>query len=125
VALRKSTRIWLLVFGVSCVVAIVLGVTKTDTGCGRALAVAVAIVAAFVLIVRGLVTAFRAVVRKLTLRLAFSYFLIGIVPIPLLMLLLFAGAYLVAHQIVATRVQREVAGAGRELAASPASLKLP
>ena len=124
-ALRKSTRVWLIVFGVSCVAAIVLGATQADTGCGRALAVAIAITAALVLLVRGFVTAFRAVVRKLTLRLAFSYFLIGIVPIPLLILLLFAGAYLVAHQIVATRVQREVAGAGRELAASPPSGKLP
>jgi serine phosphatase RsbU (regulator of sigma subunit) len=125
VALRKSTRIWLVVFGVSCVVAIVLGATQSDSGCARILAINVAIAALLVLLVRGLVTAFRAVVRKLTLRLAFSYFLIGIVPIPLLMLLLFAGAYLVAHQIVATRVQREIAGAGRELAASPGSGKLP
>jgi serine phosphatase RsbU (regulator of sigma subunit) len=110
---------------VSCVVAIVLGATQTDTGCARVIAINVAIMAALVLLVRGLVQAFRSIVRKLTLRLAFSYFLIGIVPIPLLLLLLFAGAYLVAHQFVATRVQREVAGAGRELAASAASAKLP
>lgn len=114
-----------MVFGVSCVAAIVLGATQSDSGCARIIAINLAIAAALVLLVRGFVKAFRAVVRKLTLRLAFSYFLIGIVPIPLLVLLLFAGAYLVAHQIVATRVQREIAGAGRELAASAGSGKLP
>jgi serine phosphatase RsbU (regulator of sigma subunit) len=125
VALRKSTRIWLLLFVVSCVAAIVLGATQTETGCARIIAINLAIVAGLVLLVRGLVLAFRAIIRKLTLRLAFSYFLIGIVPIPLLMLLLFAGAYLVAHQIVATRVQREIAGVGREMAASPERGNLP
>ena len=124
-ALRKSTRIWLLLFVVSCAAAIVLGATQTETGCARLIAVNLAIMAGLVLLVRGLVLAFRAIVRKLTLRLAFSYFLIGIVPIPLLMLLLFAGAYLVAHQIVATRVQREIAGVGREMAASPERGNLP
>jgi serine phosphatase RsbU (regulator of sigma subunit) len=125
VALRKSTRIWLLVFGISCAVAFVLAATKAGSGCVRVLAIGVAIVAGLVLFVRGFVLAFRAVVRKLTLRLAFSYFLIGIVPIPLLMLLLFAGTYIVALQIVATRVQREIAGVGRELAASPDRGNLP
>jgi serine phosphatase RsbU (regulator of sigma subunit) len=110
---------------VSCVAAIVLGATQAETGCARLIAINLAIMSALVLLARGLVRAFRAIVRKLTLRLAFSYFLIGIVPIPLLMLLLFAGAYLVAHQIVATRVQREIAGVGREIAASPERENLP
>jgi serine phosphatase RsbU (regulator of sigma subunit) len=64
----------------------------------------VAWTAALVLLFRAGISAFRAVVRRLTLRLAFSYFLIGIVPIPLIACFLFVGAYLVALQMIATRV---------------------
>jgi len=53
----------------------------------------------------------------LTLRLAFSYFLIGVVPIPLLAMLAFTVAYVLAHQFMATRVRREVTAVAQEMAA--------
>lgn len=118
---------WLIIGGASLAAAIVLSFVShsESVGCAQAIAVATVCVCLLALLIRGLVLAFRAIVRRLTLRLAFSYFLIGIVPIPLLAALLFAGAYLVANQIVATRVQREIAGAARELAASPDQGSLP
>src|SRR6202022_3597838 len=91
-------------------------------GCIGGLVVAVAVCSALVLVNFGLVAAFRAIVRRLTLRLAFSYFFIGLVPIPLPGALLFFCGYLVAHQIVATRVRREVVALAREAVASGESL---
>ncbi len=118
-AFRKSTRNWLILFAVSLAAAIVLGqLGESGSGCARIVAINLACAAGLVLLFRFVVLAFRAIVRKLTLRLAFSYFLIGIVPIPLLGALLFAGAYLVAHQIVATRVHGEALAASREAVAS-------
>jgi serine phosphatase RsbU (regulator of sigma subunit) len=119
VKLRKSTRIWLLVFGISLVAAVVLHEIRGDAGCVAPLATAVAIVCGIVLLGIGTVALVRAATRRLALRLALSYFLIGIVPIPLLALLLFAGSYVVAHQIVATRVRREVDIAAFEASQSP------
>src|SRR5262245_20329127 len=55
---------------------------------------------------------FRIVVRRTALRLAFSYFLIGVVPIPLLAALLFLASYIVAHQYMANRMRREVTAVG-------------
>ena len=119
VALRKSTRNWLILFTISFVAAILAAqATDSGSGCARMIAISLAWMAGLVLLFRGVVITFRAIVRKLTLRLVFSYFLIGIVPIPLLAALLFSGAYLVAHQIVATRVHREALAAAREAAAS-------
>ena len=63
---------------------------------------------ATVLAWRALVWAFRLVIHRLTLRLAFSYFLIGIVPIPLLAALLAAVGFLLAHEFIATRLRNEV-----------------
>ena len=121
-ALRKSTRIWLVLFVASLVAAIALAPAgSSDSGCARIVAVNLAVASGLVLLFRGVVALFRQIIRKLTLRLAFSYFLIGIVPIPLLLLLLFSGAYLVAHQIVATGVHRALVAAGREAAASSAN----
>src|SRR5262245_25833079 len=55
---------------------------------------------------------FRIVVRRTALRLAFSYFLIGVVPIPLVAALLFLASYIVAHQFMANRIRREVSAVG-------------
>jgi serine phosphatase RsbU (regulator of sigma subunit) len=90
----------------------------STTSCFGVFSILLACLSALVLSVSFLASAFRAVVRRLTLRLAFSYFLIGIVPIPLLAAILFTGAYLVAHQIVATRVYGQVGALAREEAAS-------
>jgi serine phosphatase RsbU (regulator of sigma subunit) len=69
-----------------------------------------------------MVAAFRLIRRRLTLRLAFSYFLIGIVPIPLLAALFSVFGYLLCHQIIATRLRNEVATLAELAHASDASL---
>lgn len=115
--LKKSTRIWIAVFAVSVVATATVRAVKGDLGCFGVLTAVAAFVSGVVLLVLGIAAAFRATVRRLTLRLAFSYFLIGIVPIPLLAMLLLCAAYIVAHQVVATRVRREVTAVTRDLVA--------
>ncbi len=115
--LKKSTKVWLILFVSSAFVAAVSHAVPWKLGCLSILGVVVALFSGMVLLAIGIAAAFRAVVRRLTLRLAFSYFLIGVVPIPLLCMLLFTGAYLVAHQFIATRVRREVTTVTQEMAA--------
>jgi serine phosphatase RsbU (regulator of sigma subunit) len=118
VALRKSTKIWFAVFlGAVALTALIDQISDHQIGCAGILAAAVAACAGVVLAARVTGALFRLIMRRLTLRLAFSYFLIGIVPIPLLAALLCAGAYLVAHQVIATRMRREVSAIGEEAAA--------
>ena len=108
VALRKSTKVWLAVL-----VAGAAGIAFDRAGAGSRLGAAVipfwlaAITAAWVLGFRALVAAFRAIIRRLTLRLAFSYFLIGVVPIPLLACLLLLVGYVAANQVIGTQILRE------------------
>ena len=116
--LRRSTWVWTLLFVAGVVAAIVSHNLRGESSCLNAIPVLLILVSGFVLLIRGVVLAVRAIVRRLTLRLAFSYFLIGIVPIPLLACLLFIGAYLVAHQIVATRVYAQSVELARQEAAS-------
>lgn len=117
VTLKKRTKIWLAVFAGSAAATGILKAVRGDLGCLGSLTAALAVNAALVLLVFGIAAAFRAIVRRLTLRLAFSYFLIGVVPIPLLAMLLFTVAYLLAHQFMATRVRREVTAVAAEMAA--------
>ncbi|HJW13141.1 MAG TPA: hypothetical protein VJ776_00515, partial [Thermoanaerobaculia bacterium] len=107
-ALKKSTKIWIGLFAVSVAVTATLRSVRGDLGCVGVLAAVLAFVSGVVLLAFGIAAAFRAIVHRLTLRLAFSYFLIGIVPIPLLAMLLFCLAYLTANQFIATRVRREI-----------------
>jgi serine phosphatase RsbU (regulator of sigma subunit) len=106
--LKKSTRVWIAVFAVSVAATATLKAVRADLGCLGVLTAVAAFVSGVVLLAYGIAAAFRAIVRRLTLRLAFSYFLIGIVPIPLLAMLFFCLAYLTANQFIATRVRREV-----------------
>jgi len=117
VTLKKGTKVWLIVFAGSAAATAILKAVRGDLGCLGSLTAALAICSALILLVFGIVAAFRAIVRRLTLRLAFSYFLIGVVPIPLLAMLLFAVAYLFVHQFMATRVRREVRAVAQDLAA--------
>jgi serine phosphatase RsbU (regulator of sigma subunit) len=117
VTLKKRTKIWLILFAGSAAATGILKAVRGDLGCLGSLAAALAVIAALVLLVFGIAAAFSAIVRRLTLRLAFSYFLIGVVPIPLLAMLLFTVAYLLAHQFMATRVRREVTEVADEMAA--------
>ena len=110
--LRKSTRIWLVLFGVGLTAAILFEWLLPDSGCFGGFAVLLALAAGLALLSRAMVVAFRAIIRKTTRRLAFSYFLIGIVPIPLLVLLLSLGSYIVAHQYMANRLRREITAIG-------------
>ena len=117
---RKSTRVWLGVFAVSLAASVILHWLTGDSGCFGAFLAGVAVLACFVLAVRGIIVLFRLVIRRTTLRLAFSYFLIGILPIPLLAALLLLGNYIEAHQFMATRVRREVTALGEAAAAKRA-----
>ena len=118
---RKSTWIWLDTLVVAEVLAWILGRTQGDDGCLSLAAHAVALSAALVLAWRITTFLFRLIVRRASLRLAFSYFLIGIVPIPLLAALLSVASYIVAHQFIATRLRREITAIGvSALSSSPA-----
>jgi serine phosphatase RsbU (regulator of sigma subunit) len=107
VTLRKSTWIWLAILAAAFLVIAVDGESERLGALGD-LAVLTAILAGCVIFWKIVAAAFRLVVRRLALRLAFSYFLIGIVPIPLLAALFAAIGYLLAHQIIATRIRAEV-----------------
>ncbi len=106
--LRKSTRIWLAIFAVGLAAAFLLERALPESGCFGAFAGLLASAAGLVLLFRTGAVAFRAIIRRTTLRLAFSYFLIGVLPIPLLATLLFLGSYIVANQFIANRLRREI-----------------
>jgi len=122
VALRKSTRVWIVVLVAALAASIVIHRAAPESGCWGLIATALAAQAAFILLWRAGAAAFRVVVRRLTLRLAFSYFLIGIVPIPLLAALLFLGCYVVANQFIASRLSREVTAVGESAVRADAHL---
>ena len=106
---RRSTWIWLGVFVAAEITAWILRRAGSDAGC---LVRGLSILAATILFWRGAIFLFRLIIRRLSLRLAFSHFLIGIVPIPLTAALALVAAYIVAHQVVATRMRREVTAIG-------------
>ena len=99
-------------FAVAVVLIVIDGGDADRLGVLGVLAWIVADTAGCVLLFRAVRAAFRLVVRRLTLRLAFSYFLIGIVPIPLLAMLLLTVAYLLSFQFLGTRIRREVQAIG-------------
>jgi serine phosphatase RsbU (regulator of sigma subunit) len=99
-------------FAVAVVLIVIDGGDADRLGVLGVLAWIVATTAGCVLLFRAVRSAFRLVVRRLTLRLAFSYFLIGIVPIPLLAMLLLTVAYLLSFQFLGTRIRREVQAIG-------------
>ncbi|HVQ54796.1 MAG TPA: HAMP domain-containing protein, partial [Thermoanaerobaculia bacterium] len=121
-ALRKSTRVWIVVLVAALAAAIVIDRAAPESGCWSLIAWGLAAQAAFILLWRAGAAAFRLIVRRLTLRLAFSYFLIGIVPIPLLAALLFLGCYVVANQFIANRLRREITAVGESGLRSDARL---
>ena len=84
------------------------------SGCWTLLAKLAAVQAALILLWRAGAVLVRLIVRRLALRLAFSYFLIGLVPIPLLAALLGLASYIVAHQFMANRLRREATAVGEE-----------
>jgi serine phosphatase RsbU (regulator of sigma subunit) len=125
VRLRKSTRIWIAVFLLSAGGGALLERLRPEGGCTVGLFQAAAVAALLVLLARGAVALFRLVIRRTALRLAFSYFLIGVVPIPLLLALLFLSSYIVAHQYMANRIRREVTAVGESALTSVRRRNLP
>jgi serine phosphatase RsbU (regulator of sigma subunit) len=107
VTLTRSTKKWLAAFAIAVVLLAIDGAADR-LGFVGVLAWIVATTAGTLLAFRAVRGGFRLIVRRLTLRLAFSYFLIGIVPIPLLALLLVTTGYLLALQFVGGRLRREV-----------------
>jgi serine phosphatase RsbU (regulator of sigma subunit) len=108
VTLRKSTKKWLAAFAVAAVLLAIDGGDADRLGLLGVLAWVVAMTAGCLLAFRVVTAAFRLIVRRLSLRLAFSYFLIGIVPIPLLACLLLLVGYLLSFQFVGGRLRREM-----------------
>jgi len=117
VQLRKSTKGWLLALAIETVLAVAFSSSKGALGCLGAICAALAASSALVLALRAIVALFRLITRRIALRLAFSYFLIGVVPIPLLAALLFAVAYLLSVQLVGTETRRELRAVVEEAAA--------
>jgi serine phosphatase RsbU (regulator of sigma subunit) len=113
VALRKSTRIWLAVLA-GAILLLVIDGGEDRLGPLGTVAFLACLVSAVVVLTRFHIALFRIIVHKLTLRLAFSYFLIGVVPIPLLFAMLFIAGYILSEQIIATRLRREVATLAEE-----------
>ena len=111
---RKSTRTWLTILAISIVLLAIDGPTDR-LGFVGALATLACIPAAIVVGFRAIVAGFRLLVRRLSLRLAFSYFLIGIVPIPLLAMLLIMGGYLLSFQFIGGRLRRETQVIAQEM----------
>jgi len=109
VRLRKSTWVWLGILVGAELLAWILQRVGSDAGC---LAHTAALTAATVLCWRAARFLFGWIIRRLTLRLAFSYFLIGIVPIPLTAAMALVASYIVAHQFMATRMRREMTAIG-------------
>jgi len=112
-SIRKSTKIWLAILAAAVLLISIDGAAERLGPLGDLAGIAL-VVACVVLVLRGVVATFRVVVRRLTLRLAFSYFLIGIVPIPLLALLLAITGYLLAFQFVGARLKRELVAVAQE-----------
>jgi len=122
VPVRKSTRVWFVVLAAAIAANVVVERAVPASGCWHVVLILVAAQAACILLWRSGMALFRLIVRRLTLRLAFSYFLIGIVPIPLLAALLGLAAYVVANQFIATRLRREITAVGEAAARSDARL---
>jgi serine phosphatase RsbU (regulator of sigma subunit) len=121
VRVRRSTWIWTSVFIGAAIGGGLLDRSDAE-GWPRVLVSGILLCAGLVLTLRLVAALFRRVIRRLSLRLAFSYFLIGIVPIPLLAALLSLTGYLIAHQYVANQLRREITAVGEEAARSEARL---
>jgi HAMP domain-containing protein len=112
--LRRSTKFWLALL-LGGVASILLGALAWNDGpflpLGT-LACTVACIAFFIRAVRWLA---RKLFYRLSWRLAFSYFLIGVLPVPLLTLLLGTAAYLAVGQFEAFRVRQAIERIGEKM----------
>ena len=111
------TKRWLAAFAIGMVLLFIDGGDADRLGFLGFLAWLVAMTAGWVLGFRAIKLAFQTIVRRLSLRLAFSYFLIGIVPIPLLACLFLVVGYLFSLQFVGGRLRREIQSVAEAAAA--------
>jgi len=119
-ALRKSTRVWLLLAAAS-IGMIVAGANAREDSPLLPLGIILCVVAGLVLMVRIARLTSRRLFYRLSRRLVFSYFLIGVLPIPMVALLFSIAADMTVGQFAAFRVD----GALRELGASIRARELP
>jgi serine phosphatase RsbU (regulator of sigma subunit) len=121
VQLRKSTRVYGAIFVVAIVLIAIDGSSERLGALGT-IAVLAAWTAGLLLLWRAGRALWSLVIHRLALRLAISYFLIGIVPIPLLAALAAALGYLLAHQYIATRIRGELDNLAESVASDTAGV---
>src|SRR5262249_22201134 len=113
---RKSTRIWGILLAVA-VVMIVAGSVSGGDSPWTPLGIVLAVVTGCVLIIRFAVFLSQKLFYRLSWRLAFSYLLIGVFPVPLLALLLGIAAAMTLGQFQAYRVDKAVRQLGSKMLA--------
>ncbi len=119
-AVRKSTRVWV-VLAAAAVAMIAVGGQTGEGSPFIPIGVVLLAVACLVLLVRIARVVARGLFYRLSWRLAFSYFLIGVLPIPMVALLIGIAADMTVGQFAAFRVD----GALRELGARVLAGQLP
>jgi serine phosphatase RsbU (regulator of sigma subunit) len=113
-ALRRSTYRWLAVLA-AAVALLVVGSLSGERGPWTPLGVLLLVVAVSVLAVRAILALGRRFFYRLSLRLAFSYFLIGLLPIPMLAFLIWIAATMSVGQFEVFRVDQAIRRIGVEM----------
>src|SRR5258706_5056232 len=113
---RKSTFVWLSLIGIAAVL-FVGGSFVSSSNPLMPLGVLLAIVAGTVIGIRAAVFVAQKLFYRLSLRLAFSYLLIGVFPVPLLVLLIGVAAAMSLGQFEAYRVDQAVRQLGAQIRA--------
>src|SRR5258706_3595233 len=115
-ALRKSTRVWLILLAAAVLFLVAGGLWDKGTAL-TPLGVVLLVIAGFVLALRGAVLLSQRLFYRLSWRLAFSYLLIGVFPVPLVALLLGIAAAMSLGQFEAYRVDQAVRQLGSRILA--------
>ncbi len=115
-AWRRSTLVWLVLNGVAAVLIVAGSIWAPHTPLNT-LGILLAIVAGSVTGIRAAVFVAQKLFYRLSWRLAFSYFLIGVFPAPLLALLLGVAAAMSLGQFQAYRVEQAVRQLGARILA--------
>jgi HAMP domain-containing protein len=113
-AIRKSTRVWLILLGAG-VALIFLAAVSDATDFLRPIGSVLVLVSCAILSSRLLAFLLHKLFYRLSWRLAFSYFLIGVFPVPLLMLLLGTVLYGSLGQFEVFRVDQALSRIGSEM----------
>jgi HAMP domain-containing protein len=119
-AARKSTRVWLLLLAVGVAMIVAGSQVKTDSPL-MPLGILIVCISAVVFLIRIARWFARKLFYRLSWRLAFSYFLIGVLPIPMVALLIAIAADMTVGQFETFRVNEAL----RELGAQILAGRLP